>query len=133
MLLGNAHGSGVRRTCANTLGTLYVSCEKLLFVSVDKSLEVWLLYTLIDTVERKSLTLHGTPLHIRCKDFRQLRFVIPRQQDAQDVYDALQVFGFPGSYGTAGAAAEGSPLSPPLSRSPPPSRTSRRLSRATRK
>lgn len=44
----------------------------------------------MSTIDRLPLTTGGSPLQIRCKDFRCVTFVIPRDRDCQDITESLQ-------------------------------------------
>ncbi|KAG2464369.1 MTMR8 protein, partial [Polypterus senegalus] len=73
------------------IGTLYLTATHLIFVetSADVRKETWILHHHISTVEKLPLTATGCPLLIRCKNFRVVHFVIPRERDCQDVYLSL--------------------------------------------
>lgn len=53
---------------------------------------------MIDAIAKKSHSHKGIPLRIRCKDFRELTFLFPRdrERECQDVYESLTRFAFPG-------------------------------------
>ncbi|XP_051790464.1 myotubularin-related protein 8 [Erpetoichthys calabaricus] len=73
------------------IGTLYLTATHLIFVetSADVRKETWILHHHISNVEKLPLTATGCPLLIRCKNFRVVHFVIPRERDCQDVYLSL--------------------------------------------
>uniref|UniRef100_W5M8U4 Myotubularin related protein 6 n=1 Tax=Lepisosteus oculatus TaxID=7918 RepID=W5M8U4_LEPOC len=75
----------------STTGTLYLTATHLLFMEASSSSaqEIWVLHHHIATVEKLSLTTSGCPLEIHCRNFRVLRFVVPRERDCHDVYSSL--------------------------------------------
>eukprot|EP01137_Pigoraptor_chileana_P014937 Opistho-2@70202 len=77
------------------VGTLFFTAHHLIFSAQSGNQEVFVLYMLIDSVEKKAGTGKGTPLVIRCKNFRVLHFVIPKAAECQSVYDSLQYLAFP--------------------------------------
>lgn len=72
-------------------GTLYLTATHLIFVDITSKTrkETWIIHHLIATVEKLPLTATGCPLLIHCKNFQVLHFVIPSEQDCQNVYQSL--------------------------------------------
>ena len=69
-------------------GTLYVTLTEIIFLSRENQ-EVWIVRSLIDSVERLSATTDGNPLAIRCKNFNRLTFVFQKDRECTDVISAL--------------------------------------------
>lgn len=57
---------------------------------------VKVLYTHIASVEKQPLTTTGSPLHIKCKHFLVITFVIPKERDCYNVYQTLLKLSLPG-------------------------------------
>lgn len=72
-----------------SIGTLYMTATHLIFVDPTGSKETWILHMHISSVEKQPLTTAGSPLHIRCKTFQSVAFVIPKERDCQEVYITL--------------------------------------------
>ncbi|XP_069747539.1 myotubularin-related protein 6 isoform X2 [Narcine bancroftii] len=51
--------------------------------------EIWIMHHHIAVVEKLPLTTVGCPLAIRCKNFRVIHFIIPRERDCHDIYNSL--------------------------------------------
>ncbi|XP_052076365.1 myotubularin-related protein 6-like isoform X1 [Mytilus californianus] len=79
----------------STLGTLYLTTTHLIFVDAQGKKETWVLHMHMSTIDRLPLTTGGSPLQIRCKDFRCVTFVIPRDRDCQDITESLQQLSHP--------------------------------------
>ncbi|KAK3099384.1 hypothetical protein FSP39_003635, partial [Pinctada imbricata] len=73
-----------------SVGTLYLTTTHLIFVDSAGKRETWILHMHISGIERQPLNASGSPLQIRCKDFRCITFVLPRDRDCQDIYTSLQ-------------------------------------------
>ena len=82
-----------------TTGTLYLTTTHLIFVDPAGKKETWILHMHIGTVEKMSLTTTGSPLHIRCKNFMQTTFIIPRERDCHDIYTSLLKLSQPAELG----------------------------------
>lgn len=80
------------------LGTLYLTVTHLIFVDIDGKSETWLLHSHIASVDKLPLTLQGTPLLIRCKNFQVITFILPKDKDAAGVCNSLYHLGHPVSY-----------------------------------
>ncbi|XP_056012454.1 myotubularin-related protein 6-like isoform X2 [Ostrea edulis] len=72
------------------VGTLYLTTTHLIFVDGAGKRETWILHTHMSAIEKQALNAGGSPLQIRCKDFRCITFVIPRDRDCQDIFTSLQ-------------------------------------------
>uniref|UniRef100_A0A0A9W4V3 phosphatidylinositol-3,5-bisphosphate 3-phosphatase n=1 Tax=Lygus hesperus TaxID=30085 RepID=A0A0A9W4V3_LYGHE len=77
----------VRNVC---MGNLFVTTTHLLFVEHNNNKATWIYHTQISSVEKLSLSTTGSPLLVRCKTFLSVTFVIPRERDCHEVYNALQ-------------------------------------------
>lgn len=51
----------------------------------------------IASVDKLPSTTAGSTLHIVCKNFHSLTFIIPRERDCHDVYLSLQQLSQPGA------------------------------------
>ncbi|CAG0918631.1 unnamed protein product [Notodromas monacha] len=74
---------------ASSTGTLYLTATHLIFVDPDNKKETWILHPHVSSIEKLPLTTYGSPVHIRCKSFLSVRFVIPRERDCVDVFNAV--------------------------------------------
>ena len=82
---------------ASPMGTLYVTTTHLIFVSSGPSAasanevkkELWMLHTLMSSIEKPLLTTSGTQLRIVCSHFQTATFIIQRDRDAHDVYCSI--------------------------------------------
>ncbi|RWS30560.1 Myotubularin-related protein 8-like protein [Leptotrombidium deliense] len=77
------------KTNAGYFGTLYLTATHLIFVDQEGKRETWILHSHLATIEKLSISTTGTPMHIRCKNFRSVTFVIPKERDAHDLYTSL--------------------------------------------
>ena len=87
--LANPGASSKASGTTGPLGTLYLTATHLIFVDHEGKRETWILHSLLSHLEKLSISTVGTPLLIRCKNFRSLTFVIPKERDAHDVYTSL--------------------------------------------
>ena len=71
------------------LGTLYLTATHLIFVDQDGKRESWILHSHLASIEKQAIGVAGTPIHIRCKNFCSITFIIPRERDAHDLYTSL--------------------------------------------
>jgi len=71
------------------LGTLFLTPTHLIFVDTDGKRDTWILHSHISEIEKLSTSTSGTPIHIRCNNFRSITFVIPKECDAHDIYTSL--------------------------------------------
>lgn len=53
-------------------------------------------YNHISNIEKQPLTTTGSPLCIKCKHFFIVTFVIPKERDCHDIYQALSKLSCPG-------------------------------------
>ncbi|XP_059820158.1 myotubularin-related protein 6 [Hypanus sabinus] len=75
----------------SVLGTLYLTASHLIYresTAVNPK-EIWIMHHHIAVVEKLALTTVGCPLAIRCKNFRVIHFIIPRERDCHDIYNSL--------------------------------------------
>ncbi|KAI4497148.1 hypothetical protein M0802_007632 [Mischocyttarus mexicanus] len=73
----------------HSIGTLYLTLTDLIFVERNGKTKIWVLYTHISNIEKQPLTTTGSPLHIKCKHFYIVTFVIPKERDCHDIYLTL--------------------------------------------
>uniref|UniRef100_A0AAY4EJU3 Myotubularin phosphatase domain-containing protein n=1 Tax=Denticeps clupeoides TaxID=299321 RepID=A0AAY4EJU3_9TELE len=73
------------------IGTLYLTATHLIYVETynDTRKEAWILHHHISSVEKLPLSTSGCPLIIRCKNFRLLHLLLPREKECQNVYQSL--------------------------------------------
>lgn len=71
------------------VGTLYLTSTHVIFVDPEGHKETWISHMHIGSVEKKTATANGCPLQIRCKNFLNVTFIIPRERDCQDVCSSL--------------------------------------------
>ncbi|XP_054263954.1 myotubularin-related protein 6 isoform X2 [Macrosteles quadrilineatus] len=71
-------------------GVLFITPTHLIFTDHVNKKEMWVLFMHIASVDKLPLTTTGSPLHIRCKMFLSVTFVIPRERDCHEVYTNLQ-------------------------------------------
>ncbi|CAG0890100.1 unnamed protein product, partial [Darwinula stevensoni] len=72
-----------------SMGTLYLTATHLIFVDPDNKKETWIQHSHIGSVEKLSLSTSGCPLHIRCKTFLIVTFIIPKERDCHNIYTSL--------------------------------------------
>lgn len=65
-----------------------------------------ILHTHMSSLEKQPLSAGGSPLLIRCKDFRCLTFVIPRDRECQDIHASLQELSKPGQISSSSHKAQ---------------------------
>lgn len=71
-------------------GTLYLTVTHLIFVEREERNETWLLNSHIASVEQLPSTIQGTPLLIKCKNFRVVTFMLPKDNNnAGEVLSSL--------------------------------------------
>uniref|UniRef100_A0A8C5I532 Myotubularin phosphatase domain-containing protein n=1 Tax=Gouania willdenowi TaxID=441366 RepID=A0A8C5I532_GOUWI len=82
------------------LGTLYLTATHSIFVESQGAArnETWVLHGLVCSVEQLASTSSGSPLLIRCKNFRVLHFIVPQERDCHDILLSLQRLCRPESY-----------------------------------
>ena len=76
-------------------GCLYLTATHTIFMDAIAHKETWILHHHLSSVEKLALSTRGSPLKLQCKTFQTLTFVIPKEKDCQDVYDALVFFSQP--------------------------------------
>lgn len=80
------------------IGTLHLMATKLLFKDAERKTETWIVLTHIATIDKGPLSTTGSPLTIRCKTFRSVTFVIPKERECHDIFLALQNLSRPVHY-----------------------------------
>jgi len=71
------------------VGTLYLTSSHLIFVDPEGKKEIWISHMHIGGVEKLASTGSGFPLQIRCKNFLNVTFVVPRERDCLDIQSSL--------------------------------------------
>lgn len=71
------------------VGTLYLTPTHVIFVDPSTKKEYWILLMHVCSVEKLPTGTNGCPLSIKCKNFLQITFIIPKERDALDVYLSL--------------------------------------------
>ncbi|XP_027872759.1 myotubularin-related protein 7b isoform X2 [Xiphophorus couchianus] len=81
--------SSGQRTAA--VGTLYLSATHTIFVenNPETRRETWVLHSMVCCVERPPTTPTGSPLVLRCKDFRVFQLLFPLERDCLEVHASL--------------------------------------------
>ncbi|XP_023190168.1 myotubularin-related protein 7-like isoform X2 [Xiphophorus maculatus] len=81
--------SSGQRTAA--VGTLYLSATHTIFVenNPETRRETWVLHSMVCCVERPPATPTGSPLVLRCKDFRVFQLLFPLERDCLEVHASL--------------------------------------------
>uniref|UniRef100_A0AAV2ML69 Myotubularin phosphatase domain-containing protein n=1 Tax=Knipowitschia caucasica TaxID=637954 RepID=A0AAV2ML69_KNICA len=84
------------------VGTLYLTATHTIFVESEDGQrhETWVLHSLVSSVEKQSPSSSpsGASLMVHCKNFQLLQFVIPEEQDCQDILLSLRRLSQPESY-----------------------------------
>ncbi|KAE8743901.1 hypothetical protein FOCC_FOCC009459 [Frankliniella occidentalis] len=73
-----------------SLGNLFLTTTHLMFFDSENKKETWILHMHIGSVEKLPLSTAGSPLQLRCKTFRSVTFVLPRERDCHEIFTALQ-------------------------------------------
>ncbi|CAI4227787.1 unnamed protein product [Auanema sp. JU1783] len=76
-----------------TTGSLHITPSHIIFRSDDGSREIWISTGLIGVIERGSISANGCALTIRCKHFRVISLLVPRDKTCQDLYETLRKIG----------------------------------------
>ncbi|XP_011313448.1 myotubularin-related protein 6 isoform X1 [Fopius arisanus] len=71
------------------VGTLYLTATHFVFTDPVAKKQIWVLNTHIASIEKQPLTTAGSPLHIRCKHFLTIIFIITKERDCHDIYVTL--------------------------------------------
>ncbi|KAM4595189.1 myotubularin-related protein 7b isoform 1-T1 [Fundulus diaphanus] len=89
--------SGQRKA---SVGTLYLSATHTIFIenNPETRKETWVLHSMVCGVERPPATPSGSPLVLRCKDFRVLQVLVPQERDCADVHASLVRLSRPENY-----------------------------------
>ncbi|KAF2353747.1 Myotubularin-like phosphatase domain [Trinorchestia longiramus] len=91
---GSSNSGGSTGTNSSTrnkpsAGILYLTATHLIFVDSAAKKETWILHMHISSVEKMPLSTQGCPLHIRCKTFLSVTFIIPKERDCHEIFTAL--------------------------------------------
>ncbi|KAM9375518.1 myotubularin-related protein 7a isoform 2-T2 [Pholidichthys leucotaenia] len=88
------------RRGSGRVGTLYLTATHSIFVENEAAArkETWVLHSLVYSVEKQAPTASGCPLLIHCKNFRVLHFMIPQEQECDDIHLSLLRLSQPESY-----------------------------------
>ncbi|XP_054882396.1 myotubularin-related protein 7-like [Poeciliopsis prolifica] len=83
-----------------TLGTLYLSATHTIFVenNPETRRETWVLHSMVCGMERPPATPTGSPLVLRCKDFRVFQLLFPLERDCLEVHASLTRLSRPVQY-----------------------------------
>ncbi|XP_063992253.1 myotubularin-related protein 6 isoform X2 [Diachasmimorpha longicaudata] len=73
----------------HVVGTLYLTATHFIFTDPAGKKQIWVLNTHISSIEKQPLTTAGSPLHIRCKHFLTIIFIITKERDCHDIYITL--------------------------------------------
>ena len=72
-------------------GSLCLTCHHFIFSFNDKTTkEIWVLYSLIDSIEAKKDTVNKFQLIIKCKNFKQLIIEFANLSNMQSVQRSLE-------------------------------------------
>lgn len=74
---------------SNNWGTIYVTYTHTVFKTDDRGKEIWIVNTLIETVERTPPSVAGSRLIIKTKHFLVLVFQITKDNDCQNLLETL--------------------------------------------
>lgn len=80
----------------HSVGTLYLTATHLIFTYPNEKKQIWVLNTHIASIEKQPLTTAGSPLHIKCKHFLTMTFIITKERDCHDIYLTLMRLSSPG-------------------------------------
>jgi len=78
-----------RSSSSGVVGTLYLTATHLIFVDHEGRNETWVLHSHLASIEKSSVSSIGTPLHIKCKNFQSITFILPKEKDAHEVWTSL--------------------------------------------
>nr|XP_061833201.1 myotubularin-related protein 7-like isoform X1 [Nerophis lumbriciformis] len=82
------------------VGTLYLSATHTMFMEKhpEASKEIWVLHSMVSSVERLPTTPAGSHLILHCKDFRIFQLLIPQEKDCFDIHSSLLRLSRPEKY-----------------------------------
>ncbi|XP_061763303.1 myotubularin-related protein 7-like isoform X2 [Nerophis ophidion] len=82
------------------VGTLYLSATHTMFMEKhpEASKEIWVLHSMVSSVERLPTTQAGSHLILHCKDFRIFQLLIPQEKDCFDIHSSLLRLSRPEKY-----------------------------------
>ncbi|KAK0165244.1 hypothetical protein PV328_003777 [Microctonus aethiopoides] len=73
----------------HSVGTLYLTATHLIFMDINGKKQIWVMNGHIANIEKQPLTTAGSPLHIKCKHFLTMTFIISKERDCHDIYVTL--------------------------------------------
>ncbi|OXU28235.1 hypothetical protein TSAR_009646 [Trichomalopsis sarcophagae] len=73
----------------HTLGTFYLTETHFIFIEPNGKKKIWVLNTHVASAEKLPLLTSGSPLHIKCKNFFVVTFVIPKERDCYEAHLTL--------------------------------------------
>ncbi|XP_076180105.1 myotubularin related protein 6 [Ptiloglossa arizonensis] len=79
----------------HSIGTFYLTVTHFVFTERSGKKNIWVAYNHISNIEKQPLTTTGSPLCIKCKHFFIVTFVIPKERDCHDIYQALSKLSCP--------------------------------------
>ncbi|XP_031830304.1 myotubularin related protein 6 isoform X1 [Nomia melanderi] len=79
----------------HSVGTLFLTVPHLIFTERSGKKKIWVLCTHISNIEKQPLTTTGSPLCIKCKHFFIVTFIIPKERDCHNIYQALSKLSCP--------------------------------------
>ncbi|XP_034950014.1 myotubularin-related protein 6 [Chelonus insularis] len=79
----------------HSIGSLYLTVTHLVFMDSNGKKQIWVLNTHIASIEKQPLTTAGSPLHIKCKHFLTMTFIINKERDCHDIYLTLSKLSSP--------------------------------------
>nr|XP_057947637.1 myotubularin-related protein 7b isoform X1 [Doryrhamphus excisus] len=83
-----------------SIGTLYLSATHTMFMEKhpETCKEIWILHSMVSSVERLPTTPAGSHLILHCKDFRIFQLLIPQEKDCFDIHTSLLRLSRPEKY-----------------------------------
>lgn len=82
----------------HSVGTLYLTATHLIFMDINGKKQIWVMNGHIANIEKQPLTTAGSPLHIKCKHFLTMTFIISKERDCHDIYVTLTKLSSPSNY-----------------------------------
>jgi len=70
-------------------GTIYLTSTHLIFVDPEGKREIWILHSLLSSIDKLPVTQQGCPLRVRTKHFFSAEFIIPKERDCTDLHTTL--------------------------------------------
>ncbi|CAF0845017.1 unnamed protein product [Brachionus calyciflorus] len=81
-----------------TNGILYLTSSHVVFIETNSKREIWIYFSLINSIEKLPLTINGSPILIRTKHFLNCLFIIPKERDCQTLNLTLLQYSRPTKY-----------------------------------